>query len=159
MTVPHFVIEEVRDLDAAWPELEALIRESHEFYLPIVGFGPPPNWVEEMQRRLEPSKEALILIARTAGRAVGFANAMIRTGGNASRHLYVDNVYVRETARGNGAGSALLTHLEAWAREREIAELRLDVFTANAAAVRFWGNAGFAPRAHSMSKQLTEAGG
>jgi hypothetical protein len=43
-----FEIEEVGDLEKAWPEIESLLRDSHEYYLPIVGYGPPPDWIEEV---------------------------------------------------------------------------------------------------------------
>ncbi|MPZ49654.1 MAG: GNAT family N-acetyltransferase [Dehalococcoidia bacterium] len=154
-----FVIEEVRDLDAAWPELEALLRDSHEFYMPIVGYGPPVDWISEVQSRFRPGPDSMLLLARSEGRAVAFANAYLRTtpGSPPPRFIYVDNVYVLAEARGRGIGSALLSCFESWARERGVEEIRLDVFASNDHAVDFWRQAGFTIRAHSMSKSLAGA--
>jgi GNAT superfamily N-acetyltransferase len=153
-----FVIEEVRDLDAAWPELEMLLRDSHEYYMPLVGYGPPPDWVEQTIERLRPGPEAMLVVARSSGRAVGFANALIRTapGSPPQRFLYLDNVYVTEDSRGKGAGQAILARIESWATEQGISELRLDVFADNEMGVRFWEHVGFGLRAHSMRKLLGE---
>ena len=103
-----FVIEEVRDLDTAWPVLEPLLLESHAYYMPIVGCGPPDDWRREVQEGFQPGAAALILLAKVANEAAAFANAAIRSspGSPPQRFAYLDNVYVREGMRGRGIGQA-----------------------------------------------------
>ena len=153
----EFVIEEVRDLDAAWPELEVLLRDSHEYYMPIVGYGPSPDWIEEVKARFQPGAEAILLLVRSTGKPVGFANAAVRTspGEPPPRFVYIDNVYVLAESRGSGIGTAIARHLEAWARNQGVSEIRLDVFANNEVAVTFWRQFGFTERAFNLSKRIT----
>jgi ribosomal protein S18 acetylase RimI-like enzyme len=90
------------------------------------------------------------------GKAVAFANAVIRTspGSPPPRFAYIDNVHVLSESRGLGVGTAIARYLEAWAEALGIRELRLDVFANNEAAVAFWRAAGFGERAYSMSKRI-----
>jgi GNAT superfamily N-acetyltransferase len=153
------VIEEINDLDAAWPALEALLKDSHEYYLPIVGYGPPSEWIEEIRERFRPGFEALLLLVRSGGEGVAFANAMVRTapGSPPQRFAYLDNVYVLEKFRGYGIGTAVLAHVENWAARKGCKTLRLEVLAGNDLASEFWQVQGFAVRAYALSRPVTQA--
>ena len=59
--------------------------------------------------------------------------------------LTLKEFYVRETARGTGAGSALFERVLAHGRAREAGRLKWDVLPANAPARAFYRRAGGAP--------------
>jgi GNAT superfamily N-acetyltransferase len=150
----EFTIEEVRDLDAAWPELERLILDSHQHYEPILGFGPPPNWRDEMRERLRPQPQTLILLATADGHGIGYANALVKSSGNGHDHVYIDNVYVLEAARGRGVGTAFYSRIAEWAAELDSEELRLHVWATNDPSVEFRTRRGFTAVEVSMVKRL-----
>jgi GNAT superfamily N-acetyltransferase len=52
--------------------------------------------------------------------------------------IYLEDLYVREAARGNGLGKALLSHLAALAVERDCARLEWAVLDWNAPAIGFY---------------------
>ncbi|MDD2955865.1 MAG: ribosomal protein S18-alanine N-acetyltransferase [Oscillospiraceae bacterium] len=56
---------------------------------------------------------------------------------------YLDNVAVKEEFRGRGVGSSLLEALVAYAREREMAFLTLEVRQSNEKARRLYARYGF----------------
>jgi putative acetyltransferase len=57
----------------------------------------------------------------------------------------VKRMYVRETGRGRGVAQALLTRIETEARVAGCVVLRLETGERQAAALRFYARAGFAP--------------
>jgi putative acetyltransferase len=57
----------------------------------------------------------------------------------------VKRMYVRETARGRGVAQALLTRIEIEARVAGLVVLRLETGDRQAAALRFYAQAGFRP--------------
>jgi ribosomal protein S18 acetylase RimI-like enzyme len=135
-------VQRVADLDAAWPALEALISDSHVYYLPIIGFGPPADWRDEIRGRLQRA-DGIVLLAVDASGAIGYANAWLEAGRIDGTSAYIDNVYVLSRARRTGAGSAMLEAIATWAREAGATALRLWVRPGNQIAVAFWRRAGF----------------
>ena len=67
---------------------------------------------------------------------------------------YVEILVVAEVAEGQGAGRALMRHVEDWARERGFVEVSLDVFAGNARARAFYERAGYCPDHIRMVKRL-----
>ena len=59
--------------------------------------------------------------------------------------IYLEDLYVRETARGSGLGKALLVHLAALAVERDCARLEWSVLDWNAPAIGFYQALGARP--------------
>ena len=56
--------------------------------------------------------------------------------------IYLEDLYVREAARGSGLGKALLAHLAALAVERDCARLEWSVLDWNAPAIGFYKQLG-----------------
>ena len=56
--------------------------------------------------------------------------------------IYLEDLYVREAARGSGLGKALLAHLAALAVERDCARLEWSVLDWNAPAIGFYERLG-----------------
>lgn len=59
------------------------------------------------------------------------------------RHAHISVIATTAAAEGTGVGRALMAHAEAWARERGLSLLTLNVFAANTRARRFYEKAGF----------------
>lgn len=88
-----------------------------------------------------PAAEAVL--AEIDGEAVGvalfFFNYSTWTG---KRGLYLEDLFVREAARGTGTGSALLRHLARIAIERDCARFEWAVLDWNAPAIGFYESIG-----------------
>ena len=91
--------------------------------------------------RLLKSPSALVLLARTGGRAAGYAALLFRKGAAVTR-LY--SIAVDPEERGKGVADALLAAAGRRAAERGAGRLRLEVRPSNRAAQRLYERAGFA---------------
>jgi ribosomal protein S18 acetylase RimI-like enzyme len=91
-----------------------------------------------------------VLIATRDGEPVGYLRAEVydrpeRELMHARRILYLDQIAVKESARGEGHGKALIAAGVALARELGIDFVELDVYAFNAEARAFFLSQGFAP--------------
>ncbi|MBB6274563.1 GNAT superfamily N-acetyltransferase [Pedobacter cryoconitis] len=88
-----------------------------------------------------------LLVALSGNEVVGSGYARIE---NASpymkydRYAYLGFMYVTPLHRGKGVNKAILHDLSAWSKAQGITELRLEVYSANAVAVKAYEKAGFA---------------
>jgi GNAT superfamily N-acetyltransferase len=103
----------------------------------------------ERQRRglrllLDDRDGAVVLIAESAGRAVGMCSVQVLTstaeGGPVG---LVEDVVVDADVRGRGIGTALLAAAEDWARDRGLMRLQLLADGTNEPALRFYGKHGW----------------
>ena len=78
-----------------------------------------------------------------AGRLAALAGAWIATKVWCGRYLEVDNLVVDPSLRSSGLGTALIRHLEDFARERECNLAVLDSYTSNHASHRLYHRLGF----------------
>jgi len=67
---------------------------------------------------------------------------------------YLGFMFVPEQHRGNGYNQLVLDALLAWCKERNVFEIRLDVYDVNAAALRAYEKAGFKKYLINMSLSL-----
>ena len=70
------------------------------------------------------------------------------------RICYLMDLLVAPGARGAGAGSKLLAAVEAWANERGLAYLELDVLEENRGAARLYERCGYRDVRRTMRKKL-----
>ena len=70
-------------------------------------------------------------------------------------YAYVSELYVREEARGQGIGRALLLEAERHAAARGVGRLMIGVLAGNARAEALYRRMGFAPHAIEMAKRLS----
>jgi GNAT superfamily N-acetyltransferase len=125
------------DLEGIWDMLRALaVYEKLESYL--------TGTSEVLGRDLFGSAPKLeCLVAEQAGRLIGYAlffptYSSFRT----RRALWLEDLFVREEARGSGAGRALLARLAAIALERGCLRLAWDVLDWNAPSIEFYERMG-----------------
>jgi len=103
-----------------------------------------------------PRRYAEVLIAEDGGEAAGFAlffhnysTFLARPG------IYLEDLYVRESARGKGVGKALLARLAALAVERECGRLEWAVLDWNKDAIGFYERLGARPNSDWTVYRLT----
>ena len=70
------------------------------------------------------------------------------------KELYIDDLCVEETCRGQGIASALYAYVQAYAKEQGYQYLTLNVWCGNNGAMKFYENAGMTPRNITMEWKL-----
>lgn len=93
-----------------------------------------------LTRFLPPHDDGMLLVARDdAGRAVGFANLYWTfTSVRAREHVLMNDLFVDESARGSGAGRALIEAAAGIARERGASTLSWQTAVDNRVAQRLY---------------------
>jgi GNAT superfamily N-acetyltransferase len=155
----EFRIEEVRDIDAAWPEIEPLLRGIVEYHEPYDRRGLRSDWAERWRDYLRTKTDGLFLVGRWQnGPGVAFLNGrIVRDSGIFDEVVgYIDDAFVAPEYRSRGAGRALLRHFEAWSRDAGADLIRLEVVAANELGMTFWIGSGFEVERHTMRKALTK---
>lgn len=93
-------------------------------------------------------EDAELYVAELNGEIVASGYAKIKADRDYLKHThfgYLGFMFVPEQHRGNGYNQLVLDALIDWCKEREIFEIRLDVYDANDAALRAYTKAGFKP--------------
>jgi GNAT superfamily N-acetyltransferase len=108
----------------------------------------------------DPAKVHGIFVAEdAAGAAQGWAVVIeaadqLYVEESLRRYAYIAELYLEDVMRGTGAGKALLTACEDWARANGFHTLQIGVLAGNARARKVYGDAGFAPYAVELRKRL-----
>ncbi len=68
--------------------------------------------------------------------------------------IYIDDLCVEETCRGQGIAKALYTHVCAWAKDLGCAFVTLNVWCGNEGAMKFYEKMGLTPRKIFMEVKL-----
>jgi GNAT superfamily N-acetyltransferase len=102
---------------------------------------------DQLRRTLfGPRPAAEIFLAELRGNPVGFA-LFFQTYSTflAQPGIYLEDLYVRPEARGQGVGRALLARVAKVARDRECGRMEWSVLDWNERAIRFYRNLGAQP--------------
>lgn len=99
------------------------------------------------------------LVAERDGAVLGHLFLAFRTAATYVRpefreHGYVSELFVREAARGEGIGRALLAEAERLTRQRGLDRLMIGVLAGNDGAEALYRRTGFAPYALTLLKAL-----
>lgn len=70
------------------------------------------------------------------------------------RYAYLGFMYVKPEHRGKGVNQKILDALLDWAKERNLNEIRLEVFKENLAAIKAYEKAGFQPLLLEMRMEI-----
>ena len=100
-----------------------------------------------------------ILIAEIDGSVAGYAFCVIKITENSpvladAKSLYIDDLCVEETLRGQGIAQALYARVTEFARELGCDTITLNVWCGNDDAMRFYEKAGLKPRNIMMEQKL-----
>ncbi len=102
--------------------------------------------------------KAFALIAEDDGAPVGFALYFFNYSTFLGKHgLYLEDLFVRERARGCGAGKALLAALAQIALENDCGRMEWSVLDWNAPSIAFYKSLGAAPMDEWTVYRLTGA--
>lgn len=120
------------------PEVIALIDELDAYQKPL--YPPESHHGIDIDALLQP--HVLFAVARTReGAAVGCGAAVLREGWGELKRMFV-----RPAARGQGVARRILAMLEASARERGLALMRLETGVSQPEALRLYERAGYERR-------------
>lgn len=140
--------------------LFAQIDRIHHAALPDIfrSIDGPARSLEFMQSRLDDADRRFV-VAEKDNEVVGLAEAAIRNPIDlpflAPRaRIYIEDIIVDERFRGTGIGSALLAHIEDWARSLGITRIELTVWEFNTSARALYEHREFHTLNRNMSKDL-----
>ncbi len=129
------------------PEIRELVPEDLPAATELLGHLNPGIPAEVLRRRFEsiladhPHYHAFG--AFPDGKLAAVAGVWIATKIWCGRYLELDNLVVDPALRSSGLGSALIRHLEAFAREKECNLAVLDSYTSNHPSHRLYHRLGF----------------
>ncbi|MCI9513001.1 MAG: GNAT family N-acetyltransferase [Oscillospiraceae bacterium] len=123
-------------------------------------YTPRHEAVGELLESRVKSRRTLLAVAEEEGVLLGFVCAGTRRVGG--EYLcegqgavgYVDDLYVRRSARGRGIASALADRAEAWMAESGVEAVELHVLLENPTAAAFWRSRGMEPMSALCYKKL-----
>ena len=100
-----------------------------------------------------------IFVAVADGMVRGYCFCQLNeyTGSSAltdRKEIYIDDLCVHETCRGQGIAKTLYTHVTAYAREMCCAFVTLNVWCGNDGAMKFYEKMGMMPRSITMETKL-----
>ncbi len=100
-----------------------------------------------------------VFVAEQAGTVLGYAFCILETpAATASlksvKTLYIDDLCVDETARGEHIGTALYDYVVAFAKESDCKRLTLNVWSLNESAMRFYEKRGLSPLKITMEARF-----
>jgi len=154
------------DLDLLEPLWDAL-REYHASVMPQLGSPRPrgESWRRRQQQyeRWLSEPDSFALIARRAGRPIGYAMVHLRSGSPtwplSERAGELETLSVLPNERGTGVGSALLAAVRTELAQLGATELSLHVVPSSPDALRFYERHGFKTFALWLSSTTRKAGG
>lgn len=95
------------------------------------------------ERYLLPGAVMNLLLAIRSDRVVGMISwVLMHELYSAAARVYITDLAVDATARGQGVGSALMNEVMAWARTKDVNTLSWDVWRFNTSAKIFYENIG-----------------
>jgi len=100
-------------------------------------------------------KDTEVLIVETNSMIVASGYAQIKTDRHYLKHElqgYLGFMYVDEAHRGQGLNKLLINALIQWCQERNVDEIRLDVYQDNPSAIKAYEKAGF--KKHLITMRL-----
>lgn len=97
---------------------------------------------------------AVLIAQGVDGAPLGFISLTVRKDVAGIERGHVADLAVTERARRAGVGRALMRAGEAWARERGLPAVTLDVWSTNTRALAFYRRLGYSPESLSLIKTL-----
>ena len=139
---------DIDELAPLWAALLDHVASLPEALVPVRPTGE--SWVLERREMLEAlAADAFVLVARKAGRAVGYAFVVVEgpdpvwyTGDS---HAHLAALSVEPGARGAGIGGALLDAVDEELARRGVEDVEIGVDTGNDAAASLYERRGYRP--------------
>ncbi|MFE6172980.1 GNAT family N-acetyltransferase [Streptomyces sp. NPDC056464] len=139
------------------PDLHALIRELAEYEKVLEEAKLTPEQLHEALFGDHPAAYAHIASEDTTGETVGCAIWFLNFSTWRGVHgIYLEDLYVRPTARGAGHGKALLAELARLCVERGYQRLEWSVLNWNTPSIAFYESLGARPQDEWTVYRLTD---
>ena len=140
--IRDFSIRRARPSDA--PKIIALIDAvgAEGLWLATEYYVPTLQW-EQVLHHPDQEPSALLLVAETQERIVGWCRVFPYTFGNRSRHVADIGIGVHQDFRGRGIGRALMQNVIVHARENGFEKLTLDLYSSSEIARHLFESVGF----------------
>ena len=130
----------------------------------LAGF-PLPSWRQPqaiasadaramLEALAEGGRDNQVFVAERDGQPAGCLHILVILDFFGVRHAHISVLATTAAAEGTGVGRTLMAHAEAWARERGLTLVTLNVFTQNQRARAFYARAGFEVEMLKYAKQL-----
>jgi ribosomal protein S18 acetylase RimI-like enzyme len=100
------------------------------------------------------SRAGVLVAQNHHGERLGFVSVTVRHDVAGVERAHVADLAVTEAARRVGVGSALMRAAEAWALERGLRVLSLDVWSTNERALAFYRSLGYQPESSCLIREL-----
>ena len=108
-------------------------------------------------REMIESPDVRLVVAESDGRLIASGYARIEKAKpyyEHRHHSYLGFMYVVPEHRGKGVNKLIVDALFDWSRDRGVQEIRLEVYSGNAAAIRAYEKAGFTQNLVTMGIRL-----
>jgi ribosomal protein S18 acetylase RimI-like enzyme len=157
----NYLIREATPED--YEGLRAVLREIeilHQRTLPDVFVKyPKPIWSKEFVPETLSNDDANLFVAESAGQIIGLLRVVIQETPDLpflvkGRYAFIDTVVVAEAFRRAGVGKALIERAHRWAAEKNLAQIRLNVWEFNEGAIRFYEKLGYVSKTRQMWRSL-----
>ena len=133
----------VDDLDQLLAFEQAMIEAERPFDETIRSGGDVHYYDIEA---LISSPEAEVLVAELGSEIIGSGYARIEASDaylRHDKHSYLGFMYVVPEHRGKGVNRLIIDRLEEWSLSQGVTEMRLEVYTANSAAIKAYEKSGY----------------
>ena len=119
------------------------------------------KYTEEDLRRLLQDENRPVFVALEEDRVLGYCFCVLEDCRGTTVltdriEVYIDDLCVEETCRGQGIAKALYAHVCQWAKELGCAFVTLNVWQGNDNALRFYEKMGLRPRSITMEMPLED---
>ncbi|GCB48173.1 GNAT family N-acetyltransferase [Streptomyces sp. NL15-2K] len=139
------------------PALHTLIRELAEYEKALEEAKATENQLHEALFGERPAAYAHLAVDDTTHEVVGYAIWFLNFSTWRGVHgIYLEDLYVRPTARGGGHGKALLSELARICVHRGYARLEWSVLNWNAPTIAFYESIGARPQDEWTVYRLTD---
>ncbi|MEV8033129.1 GNAT family N-acetyltransferase [Streptomyces sp. NPDC002742] len=139
------------------PVIHSLVRELAEYEKALEEARATPEQLREALFGRNPAAYAHIAQDDATGEPVGFSLWFLNFSTWRGVHgIYLEDLYVRPTARGAGHGKALLTELARICRERGYQRLEWSVLNWNRPSIDFYESLGARPQDEWTVYRLTD---
>lgn len=137
-------------------DLARQVHKLHVQWRPDIFTMPAELYSEE--RILDAIHSRNLYVAKIGDAIIGYALLRQRVcegqpGLMKRRIMFIEEICVEETMRGQGFGREMVTDIHALARAFRCTDLQLGVYPQNDAAVGFWQKCGFTIRSIEMQKK------
>ena len=150
----HATPVDYESVEALWLELNRHhVRAEPELIKPVDTYLSRDDYNAVVQ---DPKQAILLLIGESDVVGAAWLVERMHEGGQAIEMpvVFVQEFCTQESRRGLGYGRQLMSSVEKWARERNLARIEFNVWAGNSSAISFYERLGFGYARYEMFKVL-----